>query len=116
VEHITKTAFGFNGAVPSGTKRFNFANRPAEAKKIINKFTIPNNTNALVSFLKNGNRRYMVVVNRNLEGGDNVTFTITGGPGLELINKDGSAVPATSKNSSQTVTPGDVLIYGWDVK
>jgi hypothetical protein len=56
----------------------------------------------------------MVIVNRNLEGGDNAAFIIEGGKGLQLIQKDGTAVPASSKNSKQTVTPGDVLIYGWD--
>jgi len=69
-----------------------------------------------VSFLKNGNRAYIVVINRNLKGGKNVTFTITGDEGLQLIKKDGTAVPASSESSSQTVTPGDALIYGWDIK
>jgi len=113
VRHIVKTAFGTNGAVPPGTTRFNFAKRPAEAN-IIKTFIIPNSTNAVVSFLKNGNRCYMVVINRNLSGGDDVTFTITGGEGLQLIKKDGTAVPASSESSNQTVTPGDALIYGWD--
>jgi len=115
VRHIVKTAFGTNGTVPTGTTRFIFANRPAEAN-IINTFKIPNRTNAVISFLKNGNRCYMVIINRNLSGGANLTFTITGGAGLQLINKDGTAIPASSENSKQTVTPGDVLIYGWDVK
>jgi hypothetical protein len=57
----------------------------------------------------------MVIVNRNLEGGDNVTFTIKGGTGLQLIQKDGTAVPASKAGSNQTVTPGDALIYGWDI-
>jgi len=114
VEHITTDALGGDGDIPTGTARFDFDNLPAEAKKIIKMFIIPNNTNALVSFLKNGNRCYMVVVNRNLEGGDNVTFTISGGLGLQLIKKDGKAVSAFFQSSKQTVTPGDVLIYGWD--
>jgi len=115
VEHIVINASGKDGELPVGTTRFDFANRPAEAKKIIKKFTIPKNTNAIVSFLKNGNRAYMVIVNRNLEGGDNVTFTITGGAGLQLIKKDGKAVNAFFQRRKQTVTPGDVLIYGWDI-
>jgi Beta-galactosidase len=115
VEHITTDASGGNGNLPIATTRFDFANRPAEAK-IIKKFDIPNNTNAFVSFLKNGNRCYMVIVNRNLEGGDNVTFTITGGAGLQLIKKDGKAVNAFFQSSKQTVTPGDALIYGWNIK
>jgi len=116
VEHIATNASGENGDIPTGTTRFIFANRPAEAKKIIKNFTIPNNTNALVSFLKNGNRAYMVIVNKNLEGGDNVTFTISGGAGLQLIKKDGKAVSAFFQSRKQTITPGDVLIYGWDIK
>jgi hypothetical protein len=115
VRHIVKTAFGTNGAVPNGTTRFNFANRPAEAN-IINTLKIPNRTNAVISFLKNDNRCYMVIINRNLSGGRDVTFTINGDAGLQLINKDGTIVPASSENSKQTVTPGDVLIYGWDTK
>jgi len=115
VEHITTNASGKNGDVPIGTKRFDFTKRPAEAS-IIKKIDIPNNTNAVVSFLKNGNRAYMVIINSNLEGGDNVTFTITGGEWLQLIKKDGTAVLASSESSSQTITPGDALIYGWDNK
>jgi len=115
VEHIATNASGENADIPIATTRFDFANRPAEAS-IIKKFAIPNNTNALVSFLKNGNRAYMVIVNKNLEGGDNVTFTIKGSPGLQLIKKDGKAVSAFFQSSKQTVTPGDVLIYGWNVK
>jgi hypothetical protein len=114
VEHITKTALCFNGAIPTGTTRFNFDNRPPEAS-IIKTFTIPGNTNAVVSFLKNGNRCYMVIVNRNLSGDKNIIFKIKGGAGLQLVQKDGTTVPASSVNSSQTVTPGDVLIYGWDI-
>jgi len=114
VEHIVKDASGGNGTLPKGTTRFNFANRPPEAS-IIKTFSISNKTNALVSFLKNDNRCYMVIVNRNLESGDNAVFTITGGNGLQLINKDGKAVKVTSKNSTQTVTPGDAIIYGWDI-
>jgi len=115
VRHIVKTVFGTNGAVPIRTTRFNFKNRPAEAQ-IITKVAAANRTNALVSFLKNGKRCYMVVINRNLDGGDNVTFTITGGAGLQLIKKDGTAVPASSVSSKQTITPGDALIYGWNIK
>jgi len=113
VEHIVIDALGRNGAVPTGTTRFNFAKRPMKAN-IIKTFKIPNNTNAVVSFLKNGNRYYMVLINRNLSGGANVIFTITGGEGLQLVKKDGTTVPASSEGSNQTVTPGDVLIYGWD--
>jgi len=115
VEHIATNASGENADIPTATTRFNFANRPSEAS-IIKKLAIPNNTNALVSFLKNGNRAYMVIVNKNLEGGDNVTFTIKGGPGLQLVKKDGKAASAFFQSSKQTVTPGDVLIYGWNVK
>jgi hypothetical protein len=113
VRHIVRTDSGEDGIVPVGTTRFDFTDRPVEAN-IIKTFIIPNNTNAVVSFLKNGNRCYMVVVNRNLEGGDNVTFTISGGVGLQLIKKDGTAVSASKAGSTQTVTPGDVLIYGWN--
>jgi len=56
----------------------------------------------------------MIVINRNLEGGDNMSLTIEGGVGLQIINKDGTAVIASSESSNQTVIPGDVLIYGWD--
>jgi len=115
VRHIVKTAFGTNGKVPNETIQFNFANRPEEAN-IIKKLKIPNSTNAVISFLKNGNRCYMVIINRNLSGDKNVTFRIKGGAGLQLIKRDGTIIPASSENSKQTVTPGDVLIYGWDIK
>jgi hypothetical protein len=114
VRHIVKNSKGGDGEVPTGTTRFDFANRPPEAN-IIKKFIIPNDTNAVVSFMKNGNRCYMVVINRNLEGGDNATFTIKGGKGLQIIQKGGTAIEASRASSRQTVTPGDALIYGWDI-
>jgi hypothetical protein len=114
VRHIVKTAFGTNGKIPSETTRFKFSNRPTEAN-IIKTFKIPNKTNAVISFLKNGNRYYMVIINRNLSGGKNVTFKIKGGDGLQLINKDGTIVNTSAENIKQIITPGDVLIYGWDI-
>jgi hypothetical protein len=113
VEHIATNALGGNATIPNGTTRFNFANRPSEAN-IIKTFTTSNDTNAVVSFLKNGNRCYMIIINCNLEGGDNMSVIITGGAGLQLVQKDGVAVPVPMIGNSQTVTPGDVLIYGWD--
>jgi hypothetical protein len=115
VEHIAINSSGGDGNIPTGTKRFIFANRPTEAKKNIKKFTIPNNTNAVVSFLKNGKKCYIVIVNCKLDDRENTTFTIEGS-GLQLIKKDGKAVNTFSQSSKQTVTPGDVLIYGWDIK
>jgi len=115
VEHIATNALGTDEDIPIGTVRFDFTNRPAEAS-IIKSFKTIGETNALVSFLKKGKKYYMVVINRNLEGSDNMTFSIKGGAGLKIINKDGKAVPAILKGSKQTITPGDVLIYGWDIK
>jgi hypothetical protein len=114
VRHIATNNNGENEGIPVGTMRFDFAQRPKEAN-IIKTFSIPNSTNAMVSFLKNNNRCYMVIINCNLYGGNNVIFTITGGKGLELIKKDGTVVNASEINSSQLVTPGDALIYGWDI-
>ena len=113
VRHIAKTESGRNGRIPTGTTRFYFSQRPAEAN-IIKTFKISDGAKAVVSFLKNGSRCYMVIVNCNLEGGDNMSVIIEGGAGLQLIKKDGTAVNASSESSLQTVTPGDVLIYGWN--
>jgi len=113
VEHFAINATGENGTLPNSTMRFDFANRPAEAQ-IITKVAPANGTNGVVSFLKNGNRCYMIIINSNLEGGSNMSITITGGEGLQLIKKDGTIVPVSSESNNQTVTPGDVLIYGWD--
>jgi len=115
VEHFAIDDAGGNGTLPVSTVRFDFANRPAEAR-IITKIAPANGTNGVVSFLKNGNRCYMVIINSNLDGGDNVNITIKGGAGLQFIKKDGKAVPAFFVSSKQTITPGDALIYGWDIK
>jgi len=114
VEHIVKNDIGEDDVIPNGTKRFNFSNRPREAS-IIKMFTFIGKTNALISFLKNNKKCYMIVINRNLEGGDDMFVTIEGKTGLNFINKDGTAFPVSSKNSNQTITPGDALIYGWDI-
>jgi len=115
VRHIAINTSGRNEDVPTGTTRFNFAKKPSEAR-IITKFTPANGTNAVVSFLKNGKRCYMVVINRNLDGGDNMFVTIEGGVGLQIIKKDGTAISASLESSNQIITPGDALIYGWDIK
>lgn len=61
---------------------------------------------AVVSLLKKGSGRFLVVVNRDLN--QDMTVTIKGNA-LKRIEKDGSVV--VTAGQTHTVTPGDVLIY-----
>jgi hypothetical protein len=64
---------------------------------------------AVVSLLKKGSGRFLVMVNRDLHR--DMTVSIKGNA-LKRIEKDGSVIVTPGK--THTVTPGDVLIYSWE--
>jgi len=72
---------------------------------------------ALVSELRNGNNRFLVIVNRDFKKNMNVNITFPNSQSIKNISREGYIFPAiTSSNAStatlsRTVEPGDALIY-----
>ena len=64
---------------------------------------------AVVSQLRNGDNRFLVIVNRDFR--KRMKLTIGLAPGMKRILKDGSIVPASVYSDTVMVEPGDAMIY-----
>lgn len=64
---------------------------------------------AIISQLENGDKRYIVIVNRDYQRAMELTFVAD--ENLQRILKDGSFVPASHYTSTMSVLPGDIMIY-----
>ncbi|MBP5510233.1 MAG: hypothetical protein J6Z49_04890 [Kiritimatiellae bacterium] len=93
--------------IPLGTRRFDAKVLPPFAKS----FSAPKGTTAVVSLLRNGEREYFMVVNR--DPNDDMSFTATFAPGTELVRRDGSLVPADAYADTFWLDPGDTAIFCW---
>ena len=91
--------------IPIGTRQLNPKALPAFVKS----FSTPKHSTVLVSWLKNGGRDYIVVVNRdpNYE----MSFTAKFAPGSELVRRDGTRVRADAYEDLFWLEPGDVAIF-----
>lgn len=91
--------------IPIGTRQL----VPKALPSFVTSFSTPEHATVLVSWLKNGGRDYIVVVNRdpNYE----MTFTATFAPGSEIVRRDGSRVPATAYSDCFWLDPGDTAIF-----
>ena len=91
--------------VPLGTKRFDAKFLPPFVKS----FDIPNGGTAVVSWLKNGDTDYLMVVNR--DPNDDITLKATFAEGTEIVRRDGTKVPAAAYADSFWLDPGDAAIF-----
>ncbi|MFZ4260636.1 hypothetical protein ACFRAE_01240 [Sphingobacterium sp. HJSM2_6] len=66
---------------------------------------------AIVSHLQNGNREFLVVVNRDIHQKMMVKIELE--KGVERVMKDGSLVDASAYANNLGVAPGDLLVYSW---
>jgi hypothetical protein len=66
---------------------------------------------AVVSLLKKGNRRSLVIVNRSITDMMKLTFVADGD--VKRVLKDGTLVPASAYADTMEVEPGDAMIYTW---
>lgn len=66
----------------------------------------------VVSHLKNGNKHYLMVVNRDIYKSQRVTVETA--ESVERIMPDGRSVAASKYSPSLFVEPGDMLLYGWE--
>jgi len=66
----------------------------------------------LVSHLKNGNRQYLMIVNRNIYQPQRVTVETA--EGVMRIMPDGRELTAKTYSPSLYVEAGDMLLFGWE--
>ena len=92
----------FGNTIPVGTKRMSVLPAP------IRVFATEGKT-ALVSFMENGGKQFIVIVNTDYR--KKLSLTLSGDPSLKRVLKDGSIVPASAYASTIDVEAGDVVIY-----
>ena len=63
----------------------------------------------MVSQLRNGDNRFLVIVNRDFK--KRMKLSIGLAPGMKRILKDGSIVPVSVYSDTVMVEPGDAMIY-----
>lgn len=90
--------------IPRSTKRLTTLPQPVKLLETDGK-------GAVVSLLKNGDRTFMVIINRDYEASMKLTFCAE--PSVKRILKDGSIVPADAYTGALEVDPGDAIIYMW---
>jgi len=92
------------GIIPQGTRPL------TELPKPIKSLTTEG-TGAVVSHLQNGNKSYLVIVNRDFK--NPMTLHIECGNNVKKVFSDGTSVPANAYQEKTEVDPGDVAIYSW---
>ena len=91
--------------IPLGTKRFKSECLPP----FVTSFSMPAEDTAVVSWLKNGGRDYLMVVNRNPN--DDISFEATFVEGTELVRRDGTRAKASLYAGYFWLDPGDAAIF-----
>ena len=115
-KEIQARAFVFRGAdvqgvwhtgldIPLGTKRF----EPNVLPPFVKTFSTPKGDTAVVSWLKNGNKDYVVVVNR--DPNEDISFAATFEPGTEVVRRDGTRANASAYEDYFWLEPGDAAIF-----
>ena len=91
--------------IPLGTKRFKGECLPP----FVTSFATPAEDTAVVSWLKNGGRDYLMVVNRNPN--DDISFEATFAEGTEIVRRDGTRAKASAYAGYFWLDPGDAAIF-----
>ncbi|HQT23211.1 beta-galactosidase [Daejeonella sp.] len=92
----------FGNVIPAGTKRMSVLPAP------IRVFATEGKT-VLVSFMENGGKQFIVIVNTDYR--KKMSLTLTGDSSLKRVLKDGSIVPASAYANTIDVEAGDLVIY-----
>ena len=71
---------------------------------------------AVVSHLANGGRRFLVIVNRDINGPLPVTVDLDASAAVQHIARDGSLQPVARHGFEARIEPGDVCILAWSGK
>ncbi len=94
-------------ALPAGTTRY------AQAAPVT-AFETTGSAGAVVSLLAKGDRRFLVVVNRDLQKHMALRAAFDAGAGVQRVAKDGSVGPLSADGIK--VSPGDIAIFTWVAK
>ncbi|MBN1294344.1 MAG: beta-galactosidase, partial [Candidatus Latescibacteria bacterium] len=68
---------------------------------------------AIVSWLENGNRKYLMIVNFSLEGNMMLHVGMQSGSRVKRVDKNGSFYPIDSLDYDVIINPGDTVIFTW---
>lgn len=90
--------------IPMGTSRLSVFPEPLKVLETAGK-------SALVSILKNGDKRFIVIVNMDYK--EKMSLTLLGDSSLKRVLKDGSIVPASVYASTNNVEAGDMVIFSY---
>ena len=71
---------------------------------------------SIVSELEKGNRKFLVIVNRDLENIAQISITVDDAEKVKRIRKDGSFYPLIFKQTLHYAEPGDIAIFMWEKK
>jgi hypothetical protein len=96
--------------VPIGTTRLKNEFLPPFVKN----FSIPDGGTALVSWLRNNGREYLMVVNR--DPNDDITLKAKFVNGVEFVRRDGSRTQASTYSDTFWLDPGDTVIFSSSVR
>jgi hypothetical protein len=97
---------GHTGAPPAGTRAY----QPAAPVKALT----TGGSGAVVSLLKKGTRRSLVIVNRDVGKPMPLEVTVDAAAGVRVVSKDGKAGAPLSAPHRAEVGPGDVTAFVWD--
>lgn len=92
--------------IPTNTKRFE------KAPDVIKKFET-GDAGAVVSVLEKGDRKFFVVVSRDIN--NKLPVTIEVDESVQQVTKKGT-LKKVKGQVTEEVTPGDILVYTWKVK
>ena len=71
---------------------------------------------AIVSWLENGSRKFLVIVNFGLEGTMMLHVDTENGSKVKRVDKDGYMYPLDSLHYDAVISPGDIEIFTWNDK
>lgn len=91
--------------IPSGTTKLETLPSPVKS------LTSKGSEGTIVSHLENGDREFLVVVNRDIH--NKMMLNIDLDSKVERVMKDGTLVPASAYSSTIGVDPGDIIVYSW---
>ena len=92
--------------IPSFRERLTEEDLPKQISKVES-----DGEGLLVSHLKNGEKHYLMIVNRDIYKSQRVT--VEAAEGVVRIMPDGREVAANKYSPSLYVEPGDMLLFGW---
>ena len=91
--------------IPLGTKQFKNEYLPP----FVTSFAMPAEDTAVVSWLKNGGRDYLMIVNRNPN--DDISFEATFAEGTEFVRRDGTRAKVSLYAGYFWLDPGDAAVF-----